>query len=83
MGITRDRGFYADHVVDGHEQKPVSWTSAEHDSFDALTEGAPMVTARILFAMTALVASPIPTKAQWSIENHFGNPRVTATGPTG
>ena len=38
-----------------------------------------MVTVRILLAMTALVASPVPTKAQWNIENHFGNPSVTAT----
>ena len=41
------------------------------------------MTVRILLAMTALVASPVPTKAQWNIENHFGNPSVTATGADG
>lgn len=39
--------------------------------------------ARILFSITLLVASPAPTKAQWNIENHLGNTRVTATGVAG
>ena len=42
-----------------------------------------MVTVRFLLAMAAFVASPIPTRAQWNIENHFGNPKVTATGADG
>lgn len=39
--------------------------------------------ARILLAMTALVAWPIPTNAQWSIESQLGKPKVTATGVDG